>query len=308
MGRKRRGRPIHGWINFDKPLGMSSNAAVGKVKRLFDAQKAGHGGTLDPLASGVLPIALGEATKTVSYVMDGRKAYRFVVRWGAATKTDDAEGEVVDTSEVRPTQSEVTAALGEFIGEIDQIPPAFSAVKIDGQRAYDLARNDEDVELQPRTVEIEDLRLIRVIDDDHAELEMTCGKGTYVRALGRDLARSLGTVGHIAELRRTAAGPFSESDAISLDSLESLGHIAPDSGPLLPIKTVLDDIPALALNEEEARKLKRGQAIAILPVLGRIPEIDIAQGDTVAAMVGEKVLALAELKGGEIRPFRVLNI
>jgi len=308
MARKRRGRPLHGWVIIDKPLGMSSSAVVGKVKRLLDAEKAGHGGTLDPLATGILPIALGEATKTMNYVMDGHKAYRFTVRWGEATKTDDGEGEVVETSRHRPTDEEINAILDDFTGSIEQVPPAYSAIKVNGKRAYALARADEDVELQARHVFIEDINLVRRVDDDQTEFEVTCGKGTYVRALGRDMARRLGTVGHIKSLRRTAVGPFSESSAISLDYLESLGHIAPDSEPILPIETVLDDIPALALSEEEARKLKHGQAVSILPVLSRTPEIDISQGDTVSVMSGGRLVALAEIKGGEIRPFRVLNL
>jgi tRNA pseudouridine55 synthase len=308
MARKRRGRPVHGWIIIDKPLGLSSSAAVGKVKRLLDAQKAGHGGTLDPLATGVLPIALGEATKTMNYVMDGHKAYRFTVRWGAATKTDDGEGDIVEVSDHRPGADDIEKILPAFTGEIDQVPPAYSAIKVDGKRAYALARKDEHVELEARRVFVEALALVRMIDEDHAEFEMTCGKGTYVRSLGRDMARKLGTVGHITALRRTAVGPFFEDCAISLDYLEGLGHIAPDSEPILPIETVLDDIPALALTEEEARKLRHGQAVSILPVLSRIPEIDISQGDIVSAMSGGRLVALAELKGGEIRPFRVMNL
>lgn len=308
MARKRRGRPVHGWVIIDKPLGLSSNAVVGRVRRTLDAQKAGHGGTLDPLATGVLPIALGEATKTMSYVMDGHKAYRFTVGWGQSTNTDDGEGDVVETNDGRPSQKEIVAVLPQYRGDISQVPPAFSAIKIDGKRAYAMARADEKVELDARTVTVHDLQLIRLIDDDNAEFEMVCGKGTYVRSLGRDLARSLGTVGHIKTLRRTKVGPFSESSAISLDSLESLGHIAPDSDPILPIETVLDDIPALALTEEEARKLKQGQAVSVLPVLSRTPEIDICQGDTVSALSEGRLVALAEIKGGEIRPFRVMNL
>ncbi len=299
---------MHGWIVLDKPLGLSSSAAVGRVRRTLDAQKAGHGGTLDPLATGILPIALGEATKTMSYVMDGHKGYRFTIRWGQATKTDDGEGEITQSSDHRPSQQEIENAIPEYIGDIEQVPPAYSAIKIDGKRAYALARADEEVVLQARTVSVKELNLVRIIDDDHAEFEMTCGKGTYVRSLGRDLALSLATVGHITALRRTSVGPFSESCAISLDSLESLGHIAPDSDPILPIETVLDDIPALALSEEEARKLKQGQAVSVLPVLSQNPEIDIGQGDIVSVMSGGRLIALAEINGGDIRPFRVLNL
>jgi len=308
MTRKRRGRAIHGWINLDKPPGISSSAAVGRVKYLLQAQKAGHGGTLDPLATGILPIALGEATKTVNYALQGPKAYRFIVQWGTATKTDDREGEVSETSDLRPTDREIRSALPGFTGEIEQVPPAFSAIKVDGKRAYALAREDRPVDLQARRVRVTALSLVRCIDDDQAEFEMSCSKGTYVRALGRDLARRLGTVGHIAALRRTAVGPFSESGAISLDSLASLGHIAPDSEPILPIETVLDDIPALALDEKEAQKLKHGLGVAILPVLSRTSDIDIQQGDIVSVMFGGRMIALAEIRGGEIRPVRVLNL
>jgi len=308
MARKRRGRPVHGWLVLDKPLGLSSSAAVGRVKRLLDAQKAGHGGTLDPLATGVLPIALGEATKTMNYVMDGHKSYRFTVRWGQATRTDDGEGVVTETNPHRPSKNDIDAILDKFTGEIQQVPPAFSAIKVDGKRAYALARANEDVVLAARTVEVSALTLVDVVDVDSAEFEMTCGKGTYVRSLGRDMARCLGTVGHITALRRTAVGPFFETAAISLDYLESLGHIAPDSDPILPIETVLDDIPALALSEEETRKLKHGQAVSVLPVISRTPDIDICQGDIVSAMSGGRLVALAEIKGGELRPVRVMNL
>jgi len=308
MARKRRGRPIHGWIIIDKPLGMTSSTVVGKVRKYLDAAKAGHGGTLDPLASGVLPIALGEATKTMSYVMDGHKTYEFTVTWGEATQTDDCEGEIVERSDHRPSEDAIEAVLGEFSGAIEQVPPVFSAIKVNGQRAYALARADQEVELQPRTVFVENLALIDCPDPDHAAFTLTCGKGTYVRSLGRDLAIRLGTVGHISKLRRTVVGPFSEDVAISLDSLESLGHIAPDSENLLPIETVLDDIPALALTIEEARRLKQGQAVSILPVASRSPETDVKQGDIVSAMSEGRLVALAEIIGGEIRPFRVMNL
>jgi len=308
MARKRRGRPVHGWVIIDKPLGMTSSQVVGKVRRILDAAKAGHGGTLDPLASGVLPIALGEATKTMNYVMDGYKTYEFTITWGEATKTDDCEGEVVARSDHRPSESEIKAVLGEFCGTIEQVPPAFSAIKVNGQRAYALARDGQDVEMQSRSVFIENLELLDGTNNNHATFTLTCGKGTYVRSLGRDLAIRLGTVGHISKLRRTIVGPFSEETAISLDSLESLGHIAPDSENLLPIETVLDDIPALALTTEEARRLKQGQAVSILPIASRSPETDVKQGDIVSAMSEGRLVALAEIKGGEIRPFRVMNL
>jgi len=308
MARKRRGTPIHGWIVIDKPPGLSSSAVVGRVKRLTGAAKVGHAGTLDPLATGVLPMALGEATKTVAYLMDGRKAYCFTVRWGEARDTDDAEGAVTAVSDTRPTTAEIEAVLGRFRGSIEQVPPAFSAIKVGGRRAYALARGDAAPALSARTVQIHDLTLKAMPDRDHAEFEAVSGKGAYMRSLARDLAVALGTVGHVSALRRTAVGPFHESQAISLDKLESLGHSAPLSGHLLPVETVLDDIPALALTEREARKLSHGQAIPVLPVASRSPFKNIGQGDVVRAMVEGRLVALAKIKGGEIRPFRVINL
>ena len=307
-GRRRRGRPIHGWLIIDKPAGMTSSAVVGRVRRLIDAAKAGHGGTLDPLATGILPIALGEATKTVAYVMDGTKAYRFTVRWGEARTTDDAEGQVSETSPVRPAAGDIEAVLDRFIGEIEQIPPAYSAIKVDGKRAYDLARADKPVVLAPRRVRIDSLTLAGIPDVDHAEFEVRSGKGAYMRSLARDLARELGTVGHISALRRTAVGPFREADAISLDKLESLGHSAPLEATLLPIETALADIPALALTEVEARRLRHGQPIAVLPVANRTPLKKVNQDAIGCAMSEGKPVALVRIKGAEIHPVRVLNL
>ncbi len=308
MGRKRRGKAIHGWIIIDKPGGLSSNAVVGRVRRLTGAAKVGHAGTLDPMATGVLPMALGEATKIVSYLMDGAKAYRFTVRWGEQRNTDDAEGEVVATSDARPAKEQILAVLGNFIGDIEQVPPVFSAIKIEGKRAYALARADQAPEMKPRTIHIEDLKLLSVVDADHAEFEAVSGKGAYMRSLARDLGTALGTVGHIAQLRRIAVGPFDEKQAISLDKLESLRHSAPLSEHLLPVETVLDDIPALALTETEARKLSQGQAIPVLPVASRSPLKNIGQGDVVRVMAEGRLVALAKINGGEIRPFRVMNL
>ena len=308
MGRKHRGKAIHGWIIIDKPGGLSSNAVVGRVRRLTGAAKVGHAGTLDPMATGVLPMALGEATKIVSYLMDGAKAYRFTVRWGEQRNTDDAEGEVVATSDARPAKEQILAVLGNFIGDIEQVPPVFSAIKIEGKRAYALARADQAPEMKPRTIHIEDLKLLSVVDADHAEFEAVSGKGAYMRSLARDLGTALGTVGHIAQLRRIAVGPFDEKQAISLDKLESLRHSAPLSEYLLPVETVLDDIPALALTETEARKLNQGQAIPVLPVASRSPLKNIGQGDVVRVMAEGRLVALAKINGGEIRPFRVMNL
>ena len=308
MGRKHRGKAMHGWIIIDKPGGLSSNAVVGRVRRLTGAAKVGHAGTLDPMATGVLPMALGEATKIVSYLMDGAKAYRFTVRWGEQRDTDDAEGEVVATSDARPAKEKILAVLGNFIGDIEQVPPVFSAIKIEGKRAYALARADQAPEMKPRTIHIEDLKLLRVVDADHAEFEAVSGKGAYMRSLARDLGTALGTVGHIVQLRRIAVGPFDEKQAISLDKLESLRHSAPLSEYLLPVETVLDDIPALALTETEARKLSQGQAIPVLPVASRSPLKNIGQGDVVRVMAEGRLVALAKINGGEIRAFRVMNL
>ncbi|MCW8914291.1 MAG: tRNA pseudouridine(55) synthase TruB [Magnetovibrio sp.] len=312
MARKRKGNPIHGWVVFDKPKGMSSSQAVGKVRWLLQAQKAGHGGTLDPLATGILPIALGEATKTVSYVMDGAKTYRCWVRFGESRTTDDAEGDVVDTSDVRPTAAEIEAVLPEFEGEIEQIPPIYSALKVDGVRAYKLARNaavdNHDVEMKPRTVNINSVRLIEMPEPDLAVIDVDCGKGTYIRSLARDLAQKLGTVGYVADLRRTKVGGFAENQAISLDSLESLGHSARLEEAVLSVMTALDDIPALALSEAEAGKMRHGMSVNAETVLARTPELVVQDGQAVVAMDQDVPLALARIENGEIRPVRVLNI
>lgn len=310
MARKRRGQPVHGWVVLDKPAGTGSTRAVSIVRRLFNAQKAGHGGTLDPLASGILPIALGEATKTVSWVMDGRKKYRFTVRWGEARDTDDGEGQVVETSDVRPDKDTIFACLDGFTGHIEQIPPAYSALKLDGKRAYDLARAGDEVVLKSRIVEIHDLSLIETPDSDHAIFEVSCGKGTYVRSLGRDIARKLGTVGYISALRRLAAGPFDESSAISLESLEGLVHSAPPSDLLLPVEAALDDIPAFTLDAEQADHLRHGRAVTIGGSPEGLPRQKgtLEDGTVVCAMADGRLVALARYEGMEIHPVRVLNM
>ena len=267
MALKKRGQPVHGWVAFDKPLGMTSTQAVGKIRWLFDAEKAGHGGTLDPLATGLLPIALGEATKTVSYAMDGRKVYRFTAAWGEERNTGDLEGEATARSDTRPSSYEIESILNNFTGEIQQAPPAFSAIKIDGARAYDLARAGEVVEMAPRPVMIETLRLADVPDVDHATFEVTCGKGTYIRSLARDMGRALGCLGHVSMLRRVAVGSFTEAHMISLEKLEELSHKARGGdamkGALLPIETVLDGIPALAIDGSQAQRLRQGQTVLL---------------------------------------------
>ncbi len=307
MGRRRKGKPITGWLVIDKPAGMTSAHAVAVVRRLTGAARVGHGGTLDPLATGVLPVALGEATKTVSYAMAGAKRYRFTVRFGEARATDDAEGEVTATSPHRPGRAAIEAALPSFIGEIEQVPPAFSALKIEGRRAYAIARDRGTPDLAARRVTVKEFRLLEIPDPDHAVFEVRSGKGVYMRALARDLARLLGTHGYVANLRRLAVGPFTEKDAISLDCLADLVHSARLAEALRPVATVLDDIPALALTDIEARRLRQGQPVAALPVASRSPKADIVPGARVRAMSGGRLVALVEVQGGEIRPVRVIN-
>ena len=303
--RKRR-EAVHGWLILDKPYGMTSTQAVGKVRFLFNAEKAGHGGTLDPLASGLLPIALGEATKTVSYAMDGRKVYRFTACWGEERTTDDLEGEVSATSDRRPSGKEIELMLPRFTGEIMQAPPAFSAIKVDGERAYDLARAGETVELAERPILIEALRLVDVPDRDHATFEVTCGKGTYIRSLVRDMGRTLGTAAHVTMLRRVAVGPFTEDHMISLENLVELGHKAPGgdvkTGALLPIETVLDGIPALAIDDEQARRLKLGQAVLLRGANAPIAE------DAVLVTSGGKPLGIGLIEQGSLKPKRLFNL
>ena len=308
MSRRRRGRPVHGWLIIDKPGGMTSTAVVNKVKWLLDARKAGHGGTLDPMATGMLPIAFGEATKTVSHVMDGSKSYCFTLRWGAETNTDDAEGETVKQSDVRPDQAAVENVLTGFVGRIKQVPPQFSAVKIDGVRAYKLAREDKKVALTAREIDIHDIRIVGTPDADHTEFAVVSGKGAYMRALARDIARAAGGLGHISALRRTSVGPFDADDAISLDELESIGQIAAREQKLLPVETALDDIPALAVTESEAMRLRNGQPVSLLRKvdLQRIAELD--NGDTFLAKTRTKPVALVRYAAGEVKPFRVLNL
>jgi len=304
---KREKRDVHGWVILDKPVGMTSTHAVSIVKRLFTARRAGHAGTLDPLASGLLPLALGEATKTVPFVMDGRKRYRFTVRWGEERDTDDAEGKVIGTEERRPTAEAVTACLPAFTGTIAQVPPKFSAIKIEGERAYDLARDGQEVTLEARPVDIHDLALTGMPDADHAVFEAECGKGTYVRALARDMGRVLGCLGHVVALRRTQVGPFDENDMISLAELEGLcqksaageGSLA---DALLPVETALDDIPALAVSRADAARLQRGQAVLL-----RGRDAPIFRG-TVHVTTSGELIALAEVDRGEIIPKRVFNL
>jgi tRNA pseudouridine55 synthase len=309
MGRRRKGDAVSGWICLDKPYDMTSTHAVSRVRRIFNAQKAGHAGTLDPLATGILPIALGEATKTVPFLMDADKAYRFTIAWGRTTATYDREGETLAQSEVRPTLAQVEAVLPRFVGEIEQIPPAYSAIKVDGERAYDLARAGETVELAARPVTIHDARVVDAPDGDHVTIEIECGKGTYVRALVRDLADALGACGHVSELRRTRVGGFTEQRAVALELLEDLGHKARQSEALLPVETALDDIPALAVTDEDAFRLKQGRPIVLVPRQVEAVKAGLKPGSrTVSAMAGGAIVALCEMRAGRLEPSRVFHL
>jgi tRNA pseudouridine55 synthase len=305
--RKRAKRDVHGWLVLDKPVGMTSTHAVSVVKRVFQAKRAGHAGTLDPLASGLLPIALGEATKTVPFVMEGRKTYRFTVRWGEERDTDDAEGRVVATSAERPTADAIHTLIPRFCGLIEQVPPRFSAVKVAGERAYDLARDGENVALAPRAVEIHRLELVAMPDPDHAVLAAECGKGTYVRALARDMGRALNCLGHVAALRRTAVGPFAEDVASSFETVQRGGQASAENEAvelpsLLPVEAGLAALPALKVSPADAGRLARGQ-----PVLLRGRDAPI-MGGWVSVSTHGALVALAEVEKGELRPRRIFNL
>ncbi|MQT12865.1 tRNA pseudouridine(55) synthase TruB [Segnochrobactrum spirostomi] len=303
--RKRPRREINGWLILDKPVGMTSTEAVGLVKRLYQAAKAGHAGTLDPLASGALPIAFGEATKTVPYVVDGRKVYRFTVRWGIETDTDDAEGRAVATTDKRPTAAEIEAILPGFTGEILQVPPRYSAIKIAGERAYDLARDGEVIELEARPVEVYRLNLVGQPDVDHAEFEAECGKGTYVRSLARDFGRRLGCAGHVSALRRLVVGPFDEDDLIPVADVEAAGEgedgVAALAGLLQPVEIGLADLPEIALSSVDAGRIRRGQSVLLR---GREAPVE---ADAAYATSAGRLVALGSIEAGEFVPRRVFN-
>lgn len=307
MPRTRKGRPIDGWIVIDKPAGLTSTDVVNAVKRSLAAQKVGHAGTLDPIATGVLPLALGAGTKTVPYVMDGTKEYVFTLRFGEARDSDDADGVVTETSDVRPTDAAIRAALPAFTGTIMQVPPRFSAVKVQGERAYDLARAGAEVELAPRPAQVDRFELVARPDADTAVFVVESGKGVYMRSLARDLARALGTVGHVAALRRRRVGPFTEAQAVSLDKLLALGQDASALSLVLPVETALADIPALALTGEEAARLANGQALSLVPFLSRMPQDADPDGGLVRVMAGGKALALGRLGDGMLHPVRLLS-
>lgn len=299
--RKKKGRPISGWVILDKPVGIGSTQCVSKIKWLYQAAKAGHAGTLDPLASGMLPLALGEATRTVPYIMDGQKTYRFTVTWGAETNTDDLAGEVTNTSDERPSKDGILALLPNYIGETEQVPPQFSAVKIDGERAYKRARDGEEMEIKSRIVQIETLELVASTDDT-ATFEVLCGKGTYVRSLARDMGRDLKCYGHITELRRTSVAPFLEEDLISLEDLVAMeGDIEKLDGELFTTGTALDDIIEVPVTKEQVHRLRLGNAIVLR---GRDA---IAQADEAFASNGDELIAIGEVDKGQFKPKRVFQ-
>ncbi len=300
MARKRKGRDISGWLVIDKPAGMTSTAVVNKVRWAFDAKKAGHAGTLDPEATGVLAVALGEATKTVPYITDALKAYKFAVRFGAATNTDDAEGEVIATSDKRPSDEEIKAALGAFLGDIMQVPPKFSAVKIDGQRAYALARAGEDVELAARPLWVEEILLNDRPDAHTAVLEMTCGKGGYVRSIARDLGEALGCYGHVTWLRRVWSGPFDAEDGLKLDEVEAKAKTTELDEWLRPLEEGLGELPEVKATETGAARLRNGNP-------GMVIAHDIEYGDECWASFHGRAVAVGIYKAGELHPSRVFN-
>ena len=313
MAKRKRGQPVHGWIILDKPSGITSTQAVAQVRRIFNAQKAGHAGTLDPLATGILAIALGEATKTVPYVQDAAKVYRFTASWGESRDTDDAEGKRTGATDARPSRDAIEAMLPRFTGVLNQTPPAYSAIKIQGERAYDLARDGEDVALDPRQVQIHEARLVRV-EPDAAEFEILCGKGTYVRSWVRDIALALGTLGHVSALRRTRIGAFQEKDAVGLETLTPFMHSPAAFAYLKPLSTALDGIPALAVTGSDTVRIRSGNPILIRANLfARMKDgfagDDGLQGRTVFLKdETEEPVALAEIADGELRPFRVFQL
>ena len=307
MPPRRRGRPLSGWLVLDKPPGLNSTGAVNQVRRAFDAQKAGHGGTLDPLATGVLPIAFGHATKTVPYIMDSTKLYRFTLRLGEARDTDDADGAVTATSDARPTDDQLRAALAGFLGDIMQVPPAYSAIKIAGERAYDMARDGRAPALAPRPARVDRFELESRPDRDTAVFLVQSGKGVYMRSLARDVAAACGTVGHVAALRRLRVGPFRVEHAITLDKVTDSEDTRPASPSLLlPVATALADIPALAVEREEEAALREGRALSLVPFMGRIPGNASPDGGLVRAMAGERVVGLCRLEGGMLQPERLM--
>jgi tRNA pseudouridine55 synthase len=302
MARRKKGREVHGWLVVDKPAGITSTSVVNKVRWALNAQKAGHAGTLDPEATGVLAVALGEATKTVPYITDALKSYRFSVRLGQSTNTDDAEGEMIFESDTRPTDAEIEAALPQFTGDIMQVPPKFSAVKIDGERAYKLARADEEFEIASRPLYVDELTLIERVDADHAILEMVCGKGGYVRAIARDLGEVLGCFGHVQWLRRNWSGPWDAEDGITLDTIDKLAKTEALDAYVRPVEEGLTDLEEVRCTPEGAVRLKNGNPGMVYPADG------VEYGDEVWASFEGKPLAVGRYMGGELHPSRVFNL
>tara|TARA_Y100000588_G_scaffold362574_1_gene424402 strand:- start:1492 stop:2418 length:927 start_codon:yes stop_codon:yes gene_type:complete len=299
---------VNGWIIIDKPTGKTSSKVVNEVRHLLSARKAGHAGTLDPAATGILPIALGEATKTIPYLVNSLKSYQFTVRWGEDRDTNDSEGSIIASSKIRPDITSIKHSLHEFVGQIKQLPPDYSAVKVNGQRAYKLAREKEKINLAPRTIFIESFDLIEILSDDRATFRVTSGKGAYMRSLARDLGRRLGTYGHISALRRLKVGPFSEKDAISLDSLEALAHSPENHKLILPVEAALDGIPALNLSGDKANRLRCGQSIPVSEELDWVHGEAARENGLLYTVSCGKLLAVSLLQGGCIKPVRVLNL
>jgi tRNA pseudouridine55 synthase len=296
---KRKGLPLHGWLNLDKPLGMTSFKALAEVKRILNVSKLGHAGTLDPDANGILPIALGDATRLIEYCQDMDKAYRFTVAWGAATSTDDAAGEIIATTNHQPKEVDISSLIPAFIGDIIQIPPRYSALKIDGKRAYDLAREGADFDIKSRHIKVYDLKLIHH-NHDSSDFEVSCGKGTYVRSLARDMGEKLGCLGHIKTLRRLKVGHFNEKNAFSLEALREIVHSSGVYAPILPLTTVLDDISALAVSASEAQRLRYGQTIST----GQLIKNKITK-----AMLDDELVAIVNCEDlSAIKPVKVFNV
>jgi tRNA pseudouridine55 synthase len=309
--RKRKGEAVHGWLNIDKPADITSTQVVSRLKRLYNAQKVGHGGTLDPLATGVLPIAFGEATKTVQWAMEAQKTYRFTIAWGCSTESQDREGDVTARSDARPDRDAIEAALKAYVGEIEQVPPKFSAIKVDGARAYDLARDGETFALESRTVTVHAANVVSMTSADETEIEVQCGKGFYVRALARDLACDLDCDGHISALRRTCVGVFDAESANPLAKLEEMRDKAGLQAALDPLETALDDIPVLALGQDEVGLLKQGRTIRLLPHIVEQWRADKSSDpdDRLAlAMSGRWAVALGEVRAGRFSPTRVFQV
>ncbi len=302
---KKQRRQINGWMNIDKPAGMTSAQVVGKIKFLTKAAKVGHAGTLDPMATGILPIAFGSATKTIPYLQEQKKSYRFTVKWGAETTTDDREGETVKTSDMRPSLADINALLPKYTGRIEQVPCTFSAIKVDGARAYDLARAGETVELKSRSIDIYQFRLLGQLSGDLAEFEVVCGTGAYMRALARDLGRDMGCFGHLTAIRRLSVGSFTEKSAILLEKLQEIGHNQPFDSDLLPVHAALDDIPVYACDQGQAGILRQGQAVVVTNP--KYFSGAVQQDGLIRAMIGERLVAIARLDDGYLVPMRIMS-